>query len=275
MKIPNRMVLKLNADWHPHQITPWQDVIHLLIEGTAEIMSPTGDEAGEEIYRWPDGSPILLRSGPGVDGITPKVCVRMPSVVRLKRYVSVPKRRRLTPSRHNILQRDLYTCRYCGDDESRVTIDHVWPRSRGGLTTFDNCVAACERCQAQKRDRPLSELMHSVTWNDRPFRLIHVPTEVRQLGLARFVYRVNKHNLNWLRYIPGWEDIAPRIGKGHLIEEHRRFEEMSLVGACSPEYDDEEESKEEVHHEGITETRDPVRGSGDRRPVEAGRGRRR
>lgn len=223
MKIPNRMVLKLNADWHPHQITPWQDVIHLLIEGTAEIMSPTGDEAGEEIYRWPDGSPILLRSGPGVDGITPKVCVRMPSVVRLKRYVSVPKRRRLTPSRHNILQRDLYTCQYCGDDECDLTIDHVWPRCKGGITEWGNIVAACRRCQQQKGGKTLDEMKHSSTWNEKPFRLIHVPSEVRQLGLARFVYRVSRTNLNWLAYIPNWQDIAPRIGKGHLIGDYEEF----------------------------------------------------
>jgi len=273
MKIPNRMVLILNADWHPHMIMPWQEVIHLLIEGTAETVSLTGDESGEEVYRWPDGSPILIRSGPGDDGVTPRVCVRMPSVIRLKRYVSVPKRRRFSPSSHNIKQRDLYTCQYCGDDESMVTIDHIWPRSKGGLTTFENCVAACLRCQQQKRNRPLSELMHSVTWNGRPFRLIHVPTEVRQGGLAKFVSRVSERNLNWLSYIPGWEDIAPRIGKGHLIEDRRRFEE-ALVGACSPEYD--EGGFEEVDaHEGIAETRDPVRGTRDRRSASPRRGRRR
>lgn len=224
MKLPNRVVLKLNANWHPHQITPWQDVIPLLLEGTAKTVSTTGDEEGEEIYRWPDGSPILIRSGPGEDGVTPRVCVRMPAVVLLRDYVSVPKKRRFSPSRHNIFQRDLYTCQYCGDDEAEVTIDHVWPRSKGGMTSFENCVAACVKCQSDKRDRTLDEMRSRLTWNGKPFRLIHVPTEVRQLGVARFVHRVNRHNLCWLRYIYGWEKIAPRIGKRNLIEEFEKFE---------------------------------------------------
>lgn len=224
MKIPNRLVLKLNADWHPHQMAPWQDVIPLLIEGVVSIVSLTGEEEDEEIYRWGDGSPILIRSGPGEDGVTPRVSLRMPAVVLLRDYVSIPKRRRLTPSRHNMLQRDLYTCQYCGDEESAVTIDHVWPRCKGGTTSFENCVAACQRCQSDKANRTLDEMKNRLTWNGRPFRLIHVPTEVRQNGIARFVYRVGRHNLCWLRYINGWEKVAPRIGKSNLIEEFERFE---------------------------------------------------
>jgi len=224
MKIPNRLVLKLNADWTPHQMMPWNKVIHLLIEGLATIVSPTGMPEDEEIYRWDDGSPIMIRSGPGDDGVTPRYSIKMPSVILLRDYISVSKRQRLSPSRHNIFQRDMYTCMYCGDMDSEVTIDHVWPRSKGGLTTFENCVAACERCQNQKRNRTLDEMTHSVTWNGRPFRLVHIPKEIQHFGVARFVFRVNRSNLSWLRYLPGWEDVAPRIGRGHLIEDFERFE---------------------------------------------------
>ena len=256
MKIPNRIVLKLNADWSPHQMTPWQETIPLLLEGVVRTVTATGMEEDEEIYRWDDGSPILIRSGPGEDGVTPKVTIRMPAIVILRDYVSVSRKRKLSPSRHNIFQRDSYCCMYCKADDEVLTIDHVWPRSKGGLTEWGNVVSACGRCQSQKRDRTLEEMRHSVTWNGLPFRLQHVPNEVRHGGVARFVYRINRANLCWLPYLAGWEKIAPRIGKGHLIEEFERFEKNLLVGACDPEYDEEERILKEDPDEGITEAGD-------------------
>lgn len=223
MKVPNRMVLKLNADWSPFQMTVWQEVIPLLLEGTVSTVCPTGMPEDEEIYRWDDGSPILIRSGPGDDGVTPRFSVQLPAVVLLRDYVSVSRHRRFSPSRHNIFMRDGYCCMYCKADDEVLTIDHVWPRSKGGLTEWGNVVSACGRCQSQKRDRTLEEMRHSVTWNGLPFRLQHIPTEVRKNGIARYVYRVGKHNLCWLNYLHGWEKIAPRIGKGNLIDEFRRW----------------------------------------------------
>jgi hypothetical protein len=120
MKIPNRIVLKLNADWSPHQMTPWQEIVPLLLEGTVSTVTRTGFEEDEEIYRWEDGSPILIRSGPGEDGVTPKVTIRMPAVVILKKYISVSRRRVLSPSRHNILARESYLCGYCLTDRSHT-----------------------------------------------------------------------------------------------------------------------------------------------------------
>jgi len=276
MKIPNRIVLKLNADWSPHQMTPWQEIVPLLLEGTVSTVTRTGFEEDEEIYRWEDGSPILIRSGPGEDGVTPKVTIRMPAVVILKKYISVSRRRVLSPSRHNILARESYLCGYCLTDggDRLLTIDHILPRSKGGLTSFQNCTAACHRCQSQKRDRTLDEMRHSVTWNGKPFRLQHTPTEVRQGGIARFVYRTNRANLCWLRYLPNWQTMAPRIGKGHLIEEFERFEENLLVGACDPEYDEEERTIKEDPDEGITEAGDQDRVARVERGVQTGRRRR-
>ncbi|MGG4033269.1 HNH endonuclease [Paenibacillus cisolokensis] len=49
-----------------------------------------------------------------------------------------------------ILQRDGYTCRYCG--RYGDTIDHVLPKSKGGLSTPQNCVCACSACNLKKAD---------------------------------------------------------------------------------------------------------------------------
>jgi 5-methylcytosine-specific restriction endonuclease McrA len=82
--------------------------------------------------------------------------IRVPSVVRLSRYVRVPYRREVPMTRRAVLDRDAHRCGYCGARAD--TIDHVRPRSRGGQHIWTNVVAACARCNHRKGDRLLSEL---------------------------------------------------------------------------------------------------------------------
>ena len=42
------------------------------------------------------------------------------------------------------------SCIYCGKNSE--SIDHILPRSRGGLSTTDNCVPACLSCNGSKTD---------------------------------------------------------------------------------------------------------------------------
>ncbi|WP_308638507.1 HNH endonuclease [Paenibacillus silvisoli] len=50
-----------------------------------------------------------------------------------------------------VLQRDDYICRYCG--KFGDTIDHVMPKSKGGLSSPANCVCACAACNLKKADK--------------------------------------------------------------------------------------------------------------------------
>jgi len=78
-----------------------------------------------------------------------------------------PAQRRIHPLlRGAVLQRDGWTCRYCGCEATEV--DHVAPRARGGATAPSNLVAACRRCNKTKgvrtpaewqRDKALSRLL--------------------------------------------------------------------------------------------------------------------
>ena len=36
-----------------------------------------------------------------------------------------------------------------------ITIDHIHPKSKGGLSTFENCVLCCIECNLKKADRDL------------------------------------------------------------------------------------------------------------------------
>ena len=79
-----------------------------------------------------------------------------PAVIRLVRYVAAKwLYREAAWSRQNLLRRDRHRCAYCGG--RATTVDHVLPASRGGGWTWDNTVAACERCNHRKGDRTPAE----------------------------------------------------------------------------------------------------------------------
>lgn len=78
-----------------------------------------------------------------------------PSVIRLRRYVTVPYRHRSALSRRGVFVRDHHTCQYCG--AAAENVDHVVPRSRGGPHEWENVVAACRRCNGRKKDRTPAE----------------------------------------------------------------------------------------------------------------------
>ncbi|MBN1485849.1 MAG: HNH endonuclease [Chloroflexia bacterium] len=79
-----------------------------------------------------------------------------PSVVRL-RYLVRPPLPRIQLSRQAIFRRDNYTCQYCGKRASRLSLEHVVPRHRGGGHTWENLVTACLPCNHRKGGRTLEE----------------------------------------------------------------------------------------------------------------------
>lgn len=80
--------------------------------------------------------------------------VRVPRVVLLQAYDRLPKRS-VRFSRLNIMLRDTHTCQYCGQRLKRteLNIDHVVPRSRGGVTIWENVVTSCHECNRRKGGR--------------------------------------------------------------------------------------------------------------------------
>lgn len=78
-----------------------------------------------------------------------------PSVIRLRYVVKVPYHRRTSLSRRAVFARDDNRCQYCAGIAD--SLDHVMPRSRGGLHIWENVVAACRKCNLGKRDRTPDE----------------------------------------------------------------------------------------------------------------------
>jgi 5-methylcytosine-specific restriction endonuclease McrA len=121
--------LVLNADYRPLSYYPlslwcWQDAIKAIFLDRVNVLSS---------YEKTVHSPSFE--------------MKLPSVVCLKSYIKPARNPAFT--RFNVFLRDRFTCQYCGSRDD-LTFDHLIPRSRGGMTTWDNVVTACSPCNLQK-----------------------------------------------------------------------------------------------------------------------------
>lgn len=64
-------------------------------------------------------------------------------------------------TRFNIFKRDNFTCQYCGRKSPEVilTLDHKYPKSKGGANTEDNLITACKECNHGKGDVLLDHIV--------------------------------------------------------------------------------------------------------------------
>src|ERR1700685_1631809 len=129
-------VLVLNASYEPINVCAARRAIVLVLKGIAM----TEEENGHFLH-------------------AARVAMRLPSVIRLLEYRRIPHQTRAL-SRKNILLRDRNTCQYCQKVliASELTLDHVVPRCRGGLSTWENLVACCRDCNRRKGSLMLHEL---------------------------------------------------------------------------------------------------------------------
>ena len=127
-------VLLLNASEEILDVIDWVRAVKLLFANKAEKA-----HNHDECYNIKTSSGIYI----------------LPSVIILRHYVHVPYVRSKSPSKRNIYRRDDNTCQYCGChlNSKNASIDHVTPRSRGGIHTWNNVVAACKPCNRKKGSR--------------------------------------------------------------------------------------------------------------------------
>jgi len=144
-----RPTLVLNRNWHPVGVASVARSLTLVAAERARIVDPTDFQ----LYTWADWAALVPRSDePFVQSVTFRL--RVPEVITLTDYDRVPINS-VTFSRRNIFHRDRHACQYCGarPRTEDLTIDHVQPRSRGGTSTWENCVLACLDCNKRKADR--------------------------------------------------------------------------------------------------------------------------
>ena len=125
----------------------------------------------------------------------------VPSVIRFIKYRRVPRRIRVI-SRRGILTRDSHTCMYCGKVKGgfELTLDHIHPKSRGGLSTWENLVAACHPCNHRKAARTPEEAGMKLIRKPLPFSVFSNRWMLRQAGID---------NKIWQRYL-FYENTTPQ-----------------------------------------------------------------
>lgn len=147
--------LVLNKSWMPIQTTTVREAVALVAKGSAYIIDPDTYEQ-HDLETWDDVS----RAKAIVDNLvrSPKLSLAAPEVIVLTGYDSMGERS-VVFSRRNLFKRDRYTCQYCGDQPgtAEMTIDHIMPKSRGGRSSWENCVLACIDCNKDKDDKTPKE----------------------------------------------------------------------------------------------------------------------
>ncbi len=133
-------VLLLNASYEPLTVVSWKRAMTLVISGRAEMVEQAGDR--------------IIRSAGGAE-------FPLPQVVRLMQMVTFAgMRARRSPrfSKAALSARDDRRCQVVKCDERGSTVDHLVPRSRGGATSWENCVLMCPAHNSRKGDKLLAEL---------------------------------------------------------------------------------------------------------------------
>ena len=165
--------LVLNADYrplsyYPLSLWPWQDAIKAVFLDRVDIVAEY-----EQTVR------------------SQRMELRVPSVVVLREYVK--PRKRVAFTRFNLFLRDEFACQYCGAKHD-LTFDHVLPRKLGGVTSWENVVAACAPCNLRKGSKTLREA--GMTLRKPPLR--PDAETLRNLGRR---FPPNHLHESWLDYL--------------------------------------------------------------------------
>lgn len=165
----NCPALVLNADYRPISFFPlslmtWQEAITAVWKDHVDVVAEY-----DKVVR------------------SPSIEMRLPSVVAVREYI--PIHNRVAFTRMNVFLRDRFRCQYCGE-ETKLTFDHVVPRSKGGETTWTNIVAACDACNSRKASRT----------DMQPMKVPREPTAKELIALKKAFLPKQLHH-TWLDYL--------------------------------------------------------------------------
>ncbi len=174
--------LALNASFEPLTMVPLKRALRLVIDGKAEIVEA---ETGREVR-------------------SERLTMPRPAVIRLTKFIHVPRKFRRQVTNTFLFARDEYTCQYCGrtafdlKPREALTRDHLIPLSRGGSNEWTNVVTACSSCNTRKSNRMPSEIgMHP----------LHAPVEPHFVHLSWAVRKLTPTQVRYIRMFYGAETL--------------------------------------------------------------------
>ena len=164
--------LALNASFEPLTMVPMRRALRLVLDGKAEIVEADADR--------------FVRSE--------RLTLPRPAVIRLTKFIHVPRRFRRQVTNTFLFARDRYRCQYCGRGlgdlrpRESLTRDHLIPLSRGGTNAWTNVVTACSPCNTRKGNRMPEEIgMHPLAHPIEP-HFVHLSWAVRRLTPTQSKY---------------------------------------------------------------------------------------
>ena len=190
--------LALNASYEPLTMIPARRAVRLVLDGKAEILEKDGGRRFRSETR----------------------IVPCPAVIRLVRYVHVPRRFRRQVTNTFLFARDNYSCQYCGRRRNELrgrqflTRDHVVPLSRGGGNTWENVVTSCSPCNNRKGDRLPAEA---------GLELLNKPGQPNYVQLVWVVRRVTGAQEKYIRMFYGERAL-------HVVSNRRCDEPVEIDG---------------------------------------------
>lgn len=175
--------LALNASFEPLTLVPARRAVRLVLDRKAEILEVDG---GRRFRSENDDLPC-------------------PAVIRLVRYVHVPRRFRRQVTNTFLFARDDYACQYCGRHRAELkgrqflTRDHVVPVSQGGGNTWGNVVTACSPCNNRKGNR---------TPEQARMPILTEPCEPNHVHLVWAVRKVTPAQARWIEMFYGEDALS-------------------------------------------------------------------
>lgn len=186
--------LALNASYEPLTMVPVRRALRLVIDGKAEIVEA---EASRPVC-------------------SARLILPRPAVIRLTRFIHVPRRFRRQVTNTFLFARDDYRCQYCGRagielrPREALTRDHVVPLSRGGANEWTNVVTACSPCNTRKSNRLPAEIdMFPMVPPVEP-HFVHLSWAVRRLTPIQARYIRTFYGNDVLRQL---EELERRVAR--------------------------------------------------------------
>jgi len=153
-------------------MVPVRRALRLIIDGKAEIVETDGGGVVRSV----------------------RFSVPRPAVIRLVRFIHVPRRFRRQVTNTFLFARDEYSCQFCGRPQHELrfreclTRDHLVPLSRGGTNEWTNVVTACSSCNTRKGNRLPEECgMEPLRLPYEP-HFVHLSWAVRRLTPVQSKY---------------------------------------------------------------------------------------
>ncbi len=164
--------LALNASFEPLTMVPVRRALRLVIDGKAEIVESDHLQ--------------VVRSA--------KLALPRPAIIRLVKFIHVPRRFRRQVTNTFLFARDGYRCQFChraqGELKHRecLTRDHLIPISRGGDNDWTNVVTACSSCNTRKGNHLPEEIGMIPLHRPTEPHFVHLSWAVRRLTPAQSKY---------------------------------------------------------------------------------------